>query len=424
MNEIISGIINNLFFVLFPLFLYHLFSQNKQLHTLGNQKYVLILTFSISIILCIYFPFSLPMGQEYRFDIRQVPLILGTLYGGYFVGFWLFLISVIARLPLGGDGIYTAILNQFVLFAFIPLIRTYYFKLTHIRRVFLATSISIASLVFNCIAGYLLFNDVFLEIWDVWLFIIFTQAIAMIFTVITIEQIIKSMYIQQVMIKKENLDIVSHMAASISHEIRNPLQVIKGFLQFMKSNDHDEQKQKEYIEIMEKEIKSAEAIITEYLTFAKPTFDKITKIHTKDELSSMLNIIRGYASYSNVEIKHSFVENVFIEVDSQKFKQCIMNILRNCIESMEEDNGKGKLQINSMVVKDRFVITFKDNGKGMNEEQISRLGEPYFSTKENGTGLGMMVVYSIIKHMNGTLNVQSNLGEGTTFVIEIPIHHT
>ncbi|MCT8137968.1 HAMP domain-containing histidine kinase [Anaerobacillus sp. CMMVII] len=243
-----------------------------------------------------------------------------------------------------------------------------------------------------------------------------------IFTAITaifIEQIIKNNYIQQNIGKNEKLDMVSHLAASISHEIRNPLQVIKGFIQFLKTDEHDSERQKDFLNIMEKEVSSAEQIISDYLTFAKPTYDKVEVIDMKAEIENVINIIQPYANYSSVNvICEELVEGTYIRGDRQKLKQCLVNIARNCIESMPDG---GELRVRTEVKKQNLLITMKDTGFGMTKEQIQRLGEPYFSTNENGTGLGMMVVYSIIKNMKGTLTVDSEVGIGTFFSIEFPL---
>ncbi|HEY4551451.1 MAG TPA: ATP-binding protein, partial [Bacillus sp. (in: firmicutes)] len=104
--------------------------------------------------------------------------------------------------------------------------------------------------------------------------------------------------------------------------------------------------------------------------------------------------------------------------EKKKFQQCLINILKNGIESMPDN---GHLQIRQSVTNDMIKIDIRDEGKGMTQEQINRLGEPYFTTKEKGTGLGMMVSYSIIKSMNGTIKVTSEYGKGTCFTLKLPI---
>ena len=112
-------------------------------------------------------------------------------------------------------------------------------------------------------------------------------------------------------------------------------------------------------------------------------------------------------------------QNQFMIIgERKKFQQCLINIMKNGIESMKSKGGK--LQIHLYDFRDTVKITISDQGDGMSQEQMNRLGQPYFSTKEKGTGLGMMVSYSIIKGMNGTIHVSSELGKGTCFRLILP----
>lgn len=422
MYQSISGLLNNILFVTFPLFLYQLFFiQNKKINIFKNDKFFLILMFSLSILFCMLFPYQVLLTKAYHFDLRQVPVIIGTLYGGYNVGFWLFLVSSFLRIPLGGDGLYIAIINQFAIFALVPLLQKKYFQLSIYNRVLVCIMISVLSLAFNMIVGWGLFNDQVLPVLDAWIFLIINQSIFVALTAMIMERIIKNNYIKQTLIRNERLEIVSHLSASISHEIRNPLQVISGFIQLLKSTECSKEKRGEYYDYILDEVQSAERIISDYLMFAKPTFEKVEVFNVLDEIDNTINIIHSYASKSSVAINRDFCSTpCFIEADRQKFKQCIVNIARNCIDAMELQGGLLTFQV--LQPEDYHItIQISDMGKGMTKEEIIRLGEPYFSTKENGTGLGMMVVFSIIKNMNGTIKVKSEVGKGSTFMIKIPM---
>jgi two-component system, sporulation sensor kinase B len=119
-----------------------------------------------------------------------------------------------------------------------------------------------------------------------------------------------------------------------------------------------------------------------------------------------------------VEIVTNFSVIGFIKGDRQRFRQCFINILKNAVEAMP--NG-GQLYIETHYSQDYVTICIRDTGIGMTSEQLERLGEPYYSTKgKNGTGLGMMVVYSIVRAMHGFIKVESELDAGTTFYIKFP----
>lgn len=418
-NEIISGMINNAFFVFFPIFLYYLFYHQGKDRFFNNDKFILTVLFSISVALCIFFPYQFVVTEDYLFDLRQVPLIIGTLYGGYIVGAVLFIVSAVARLIIGGDGVYIALLNQFAIFAFVPLFRSAYFKLVHKKRIVMITIISAGSLAFNAIAGKIIFNDPFLDSLDLWFILLLNQSVFIILTTIVIERIIKNNYIEQNMQKHEKLEVISHLSASISHEIRNPLQVIKGFIQLLNAKEYDREKQKEFYQYMNEEIESAERIISDYLMFAKPTFDDQETISVEREIEKAISIIQPYANLSSISIQYSGLDDDhLIDCDQQRFKQVLINIARNSIEAMD---GGGKLTFQVKDDMHHVLVNIHDTGRGMSEEEIIRLGEPYYSNKATGTGLGMMVVYSILKNIHATIEVDSVPEKGTKFHIRIPI---
>ena len=135
-----------------------------------------------------------------------------------------------------------------------------------------------------------------------------------------------------------------------------------------------------------------------------------------------INVICPLSTMNGVEIEQEIYDpeqNQFMTIgERKKFQQCLINIMKNGIESMNSKGGK--LQIHLSGFQDTVNITISDQGVGMSQEQINRLGQPYFTTKEKGTGLGMMVSYSIVKGMNGTIHVSSELGKGTCFRLTLP----
>lgn len=220
--------------------------------------------------------------------------------------------------------------------------------------------------------------------------------------------------------KSEKLEIVSHLAASISHEVRNPLTVTKGFMQ-MFYEDLAEDSKKQLWDIAIQELDRAAEIINDYLMFAKPAIENKEMINIWHELQHAVTIVMPLANMNTVQVNSPLRkdENVFVLGDRQKLQQCLINILKNGIEAMP--NG-GELQVRLHHLHSDFQIDIRDSGKGMTQEQINRLGEPYFTTKEKGTGLGMMVSFSIIRGMNGSINVTSDPQNGTCFSIKLPLY--
>jgi two-component system sporulation sensor kinase B len=170
--------------------------------------------------------------------------------------------------------------------------------------------------------------------------------------------------------------------------------------------------------IVKEELVSAERVIQDYLTFAKPSLEKLEELNVKSELRQIINILQPLANQNSVQIITDFSVIGFIKGDNQKFRQCFVNVLKNGIESMP--NG-GFLNISTKFNKNYVTIKVKDSGVGMTGDQLQRLGEPFYSTKgKNGTGLGMMVVYSIVRAMDGTISVESEVGKGTTLLFKFP----
>jgi two-component system sporulation sensor kinase B len=216
----------------------------------------------------------------------------------------------------------------------------------------------------------------------------------------------------------EKVEVVSHLAASISHEVRNPLTTTRGFLQLLGESKAIPEVEKGYLTVAMQELDQAEAIIRNYLTFAKPAPEEIESLNIKMEMERALNIIVPLANMNTLEIS-SQIEGCDIKGNSGLFQQVLVNLMKNGIEAMPDG---GTLSILGIVEKSLAKVIITDNGVGMNELQKTRLGEPYFSTKEmKGTGLGMMVVFRIVESMSGTVSVKSEIGKGTQITLAFPL---
>ncbi|WP_409303052.1 ATP-binding protein [Peribacillus sp. SCS-155] len=216
----------------------------------------------------------------------------------------------------------------------------------------------------------------------------------------------------------EKLKTVSEIAASISHEVRNPLTVIKGFLQLLKERNHTDEDKMLYLTISLDELERAEHIITDYLTFAKPSLENVKVLDLTEELDYVLTVVSPYANMNNVHIDVSFKEKVYISGEAAKLHQCLINVIKNGIEAMPEG---GELSVAITKAGSHASLSVTDSGTGMSEEQLKRLGTPFYTTKDKGTGLGTMVVYSIVKAMGGEIKVKSKENKGTSFTIILPL---
>ncbi|WP_434399706.1 HAMP domain-containing histidine kinase [Planococcus sp. 11815] len=417
MEAMMTGMINNIFFIIFPIILYQMFATAGQRNFFVSHRITMTILFSISIILCMVFPYQF-LTEDYIFDLRQVPMIVGALYGGPLVSAVLFIVSAVGRIAIGGDGMYIAILNQFLLAAGVPLLGPLYRKVNRWGKAVVVFSISIASLLFNMFAGYFFFGDPIHNLIGIWLMLMLNQGGIIILTALLIEHLQKQEYLYNSLMRHEKMETVSHFAAAVSHELRNPLQSVKGFVQLLQEYEYPRAKQLEFQQTILEEIKVAEDLIDDYLIYAKPAYGEMKRIEVEPELSHVIKIMTPYANARNVEIfmQGADAANPILG-DSQKLHQALVNIIRNGIEAMPDG---GKLQVELETSAQAVCVHIQDAGVGMTKEQVKRLGEPYFSNKSKGTGLGLMVTYSILNQMGGEITVESEVGRGTKFTLEFP----
>ncbi|WP_458412970.1 ATP-binding protein [Schinkia sp. CFF1] len=415
MFDFITKIATNLFFILFLILLYQHWSEKRDWSK--RAKYAAVFLFGASgILLCM--KFTIPEGNGLVFDLRYIPFIISGLYGGPVVMIGLYFIMLLFRLMLGGfAGFIITLVTSTLLTIFIIGIRKSFANWSIVEKTLFTISLGTYTPLLVAVMTELIYpsSKMYQGSWFVY---ITAYLVGTWLTTKIIEDIRHHEIVQRKLIRNEKLEAVSHLASSISHEVRNPLTTSRGFMQLLSEQDVPDQF-KDYINIAIDEIDRAANIIQDYLTFAKPSPEKIEILQAKSELQRAIDVMQPFANLNNVTIHAQFVEG-FIKGESSRLQQCLVNLMKNAIEAMP--NG-GKLTICSSIVNHNVMsIKIKDTGIGMDEKQLSRLGEPYFSTKEiKGTGLGMMVVYRIIESMNGMVQVVSEVGKGTCFTIILPL---
>lgn len=215
--------------------------------------------------------------------------------------------------------------------------------------------------------------------------------------------------------RSEKMEIISELAASVAHEVRNPLQVTRGFLQLLQEKSRE--REKEYLRLALEELDRASSIITDFLTFAKPEAEQISLMDISDEFRHIEGILIPLANFQGGGITSDIPDHLYVQGNSSKFKQAFINIIKNSIEAL---HGEGLIQIWAYLENSNIVIHIQDNGEGMDSHELARLGEPYFSNKTKGTGLGLMVTFRIIEVMQGKIHFQSKKGVGTEITVRFP----
>lgn len=220
---------------------------------------------------------------------------------------------------------------------------------------------------------------------------------------------------QELIRKSEKLSTVGQLAAGVAHEIRNPLTALQGFLKLLAE---DQTLNLDYISIMQKELARIDLISGELLVLAKPTVARyqVADIHVL--LESVIALMATQALMSNVEMfTKRTPEAALVWCEENQLKQVFINVLRNAIDAMPDG---GIITVQTSVTNHVVEIRVRDAGVGMSTETFERLGEPFYTTKGTGTGLGLMVTHQIIERHQGSIDYSSVLGEGTEVSIRLP----
>jgi len=233
---------------------------------------------------------------------------------------------------------------------------------------------------------------------------------------ITVSEDITELKEKDMLIRKgDKLGVVGQLAAGIAHEIRNPLTAIKGFVQLWGQNTDGK-----YSEIILSELQRIESIMNEFLMLAKPHQEmSLEPRNLNGLLSEVIMLMNAEALLKNVEMVTDYTDDLHpVLCEVKQIKQVVVNLVKNAIEAMP--NG-GKLTVRTENLPNGFVsLQILDQGVGISKERIARLGEPFFSNKEKGTGLGLMVSFKIIENHKGTIEFKSEPDEGTTVEIRLP----
>jgi two-component system, sporulation sensor kinase B len=397
--------------MIFPVFLYLLFfheNQNELRRTIVKMALILFTLFSTM-------SFPVEYQDGYIYDFRVIPIMIAFLYGNIWSGSLTVTLMLLYRLMIGGPGFTITFINYMIL-TILLILATRKFESYQIR-----TKIIMISLLYWIIAstrGYTLFKTgQFDQIPFMLTFGLMTWL-----TLITVFFVIENM-VQQAKIKNQlqradKLNVISQLAASVAHEVRNPMTSVRGFLQLLSSDDNLDNRQKKYIEISLKELEHAQLIINDYLSLAKPNDKSPILINLTEELKNTIELMTSYTNINNVTIQSEVEADLFIKGLKDEIKQVLVNIIKNGIEAVNEG---GLITIKAYKTNLETIIEIEDNGKGISKKHLKQLGTPFYSTKEKGTGVGLTVSYQIIHSMKGTIDIESTEGVGTKFTIHFPI---
>lgn len=222
---------------------------------------------------------------------------------------------------------------------------------------------------------------------------------------------------EEMILRSEKLSIVGQLAAGVAHEVRNPLTTLRGFVQYQKQTGS---LTPAHLDLMLEELDQINMIVSEFLVIAKPQANNYSSLDVYSLVSGIMLLLDSEAKQNHVELELLSETDVpAITGVADQLKQVFINIVKNGIEAMP-NGGKLTAQIAGRGGNE-VVIQFTDEGSGIPEEDMRRLGEPFFTRKPHGSGLGVMVSQQIIANHNGRISFHSKAGEGTRVEISLPV---
>jgi two-component system sensor histidine kinase HydH len=220
--------------------------------------------------------------------------------------------------------------------------------------------------------------------------------------------------------RSQRLASVGRLAAGVAHEIRNPLSSIKGFATYFKERYPDRSEDQQTADIMIQEVDRLNRVVGQLLEFARPVSIKPKPVSLQTLLDDSIKLIKDQAAAKGISIQtQNNTQVAKVRIDPDRINQVLLNLYLNAIDSME-NGGELRVEITGEGPRRNVVIQVSDTGRGISRENLSKIFEPYFTTKSTGTGLGLAIAHNIVEAMGGKITVESDTEAGTTFTIALP----
>ena len=402
MELIISAIL-----VTFPLLIYDYFVIYSQNMKMKKRSIVLKLILYSSLYLAMYYTKNIPFN--YRFVSIIIPLILTYLYKEKFTSIVINIIIINYTI----NYLNYNIISTFMLFFLLYLNFNKYIKSNKNDNIFINNTIILVAMfqIANTIMNY---SKMFL-IDNIHSFIIFTIIIKILNYFLSESKNVINLHMNLKEFEKDkNMKI---NLFKITHEIKNPLAVIKGYLSMFDVNNKE--KSIKYIKIIKSEVNRSLNLLSDFMEFTKIKINTNNVIFN-DLMDDIKEVLIPFFNAKNVKYNFNIEANIEINIDYNRIKQVLINVIKNAVEACP--NNMGLVSTTIFKDKDYLYIFVKDNGSGMDKDTLDNILVPFFTTKENGTGLGVSLSKEIILSHKGEISYDSILGKGTTCKITLPLN--
>lgn len=408
----VGHVLYHVLIILFPILVYYQFLNKGGIGSKGKVNYRFLVIMIFMVICTMSFPIEVTEGSYY--DQKLIPVILSFLYGGLLTGVAVMVSMLYYLYIIGDDHIIVMVINYLILAGLLITFRNRYTSLSLKKKI---SIISFLFLVITATRAIRLFylneeKEILLNV-----MVSFITWVSLVTSIMIIENLNMQMQLQHELQRSEKLKVVSELAASVAHEVRNPMTSTRGFLQLMSQDDNLNSSQKRYIDISIEELDRAQTIIQDYLSLAKPNKQGMDRVNVSQELENVVQLMSTYTAINNTIIRHEIEAELYIKGNKDEMKQVLINLIKNAIEAIEKD---GTVTVKASSNRGTILIEIIDDGVGMTIQQVDRLGTPFYSTKDKGTGIGLTISFQIIELLQGKIEVQSEVGKGTTFTIKLP----
>lgn len=389
-------------------------------HAIGASPYVVGGLNGIAGALCVLYPYT-SYGMDW--DLRYIPLMIACIYAGPYSGAFAYVAINIALLLQGGETVVFELIGGAAI-ASVPMILSIVNnrrgeKMRRVRTL-IAIAVWVGAANLSMLFLYKYAEDFtgpfsLVSSRNLWVTpLIF--GIVYFIAIMLNEGVFERRQMKLEIARSEKLNALGEIAASIAHEIRNPLTVVKGFLQLM--NQRNTGKGSEYLPLILSELARAETILNEYLSYAKPHLATNERVHVAAVIENIVVLLEPLSIIQGVQLESRLSVNPTVNGDRNQLQQALLNVTKNAIEATPSG---GKVTLHLTNDGEWIYIKISDTGRGMSKEHLERLGTLFYSTKDKGTGLGTTVAWQIIRNMNGAIHYESKINVGTEATIKLPL---